>query len=299
MDMKVTINSMDANLSEVLEKAQQKNITGSVIGIFDHVINIEIEELSQLITIAKEEVISAPYMMKTTDSKGFDYIKDNLSFEDSVNFHFPSEIRMKGHSFDFRESKKWLKRLPTLNESTKKIKDRLKDLESFLNVHGKPKGILNAYFKIYIQSDVDNQKENIYDQYFMKRLNELSKETTIKNLENFIGLGIGLTPSGDDFLLGFISTIYCYGSKIDLKNEIIQYFRENDFKNKTTKVSYYMLKNVLDGQVNDALFDYLVDEKSDKNTIEKIINIGSTSGTDMIVGICYGLRYLLKVKRGE
>jgi len=297
--MKAVIDHMDSNLSDVLKKAQKENLTGELIGIFDKVLNIELNDLSHLITIAQDDLVTAPYTMKTKNIKRFNEIKNNLVSGEVVSFQYPGEIRIKGHSFNFDQAETWEKSLPTIDISAKDTKNRLNDLEYFLSDYGEPAGILTAYFKVYTQLALDSQKENRYDKYFIKRLSTITETTTVENLKKFIGLGIGLTPSGDDFLLGLISTLRCFGSATDLGEEIVEQLHADDIKNKTTKISYYMLKNAMNGQINGALFQYLTEQKRDRQTLEKIIKIGSTSGTDMLVGICFGLRYLLKIKRGE
>ena len=110
------------------------------------------------------------------------------------------------------------------------------------------------------------------------------KEQEILQASNgLVGLGAGLTPSGDDFLLGcftiwqlFAPTLFSLYQEKDWMGQI---------KGRTTTISYVMLEQCLNGFVNDAFI-----QLCKTNQLESFLKIGSTSGIDMLIGAHFALK---------
>ena len=127
---------------------------------------------------------------------------------------------------------------------------------------------------------------NPYSEAFVKSLHELKicikmNESVLQACNRFLGLGIGLTPSGDDFLLGCLTTWQSCNA------EIFSLFQDgwiNQIKEKTTTVSYFMLKECIDGFVHQGFIDLF-----QTGELDKFLEIGSTSGIDMLIGALFAL----------
>jgi hypothetical protein len=150
-------------------------------------------------------------------------------------------------------------------------------------------------------------KDNIYKKYVLKAMNSLKRAYFNKNknemtssLCEFIGLGQGLTPSGDDFICGFITVLFYCPSIAVLDSN---WTRDTGFKvieyafNKTTLVSYNMLRACLRGEVPEHMQNLMncILTAEDENllpSINKILQIGSTSGSDLFLGVLYGLHLI-------
>lgn len=116
------------------------------------------------------------------------------------------------------------------------------------------------------------------------------------------GLGPGLTPSGDDFLSGFMSSLY-WGAKA-LGFETADVWRCNQevvraAKGRTNLISYTQILYASRGQTPEyihallqALYYGENQERLDK-AIKRVLEMGSTSGGDLLAGIGMAMEFLL------
>ncbi|WP_162551291.1 DUF2877 domain-containing protein [Paenibacillus tepidiphilus] len=123
-------------------------------------------------------------------------------------------------------------------------------------------------------------------------------------LTGFAGLGIGLTPSADDFITGF------FGIMLAARPECRQWAEHCGagwlarVQARTTFLGYEMLRQALAGKVNRAALAVITAcLEGDGRRLEAaacgLAALGSTSGTDMLAGIAFGLDTLYVWKRRE
>ena len=114
-------------------------------------------------------------------------------------------------------------------------------------------------------------------------------------LKYFIGRGIGLTPAGDDFLVGMLAVFSSY----NLFEHNILKVREFIVENKgiyTNDISEQFLVLSTKGifSINIiALLNMLNNEDFDDEIMENVLNYGGTSGVDIILGIIFGYKIIL------
>lgn len=119
-------------------------------------------------------------------------------------------------------------------------------------------------------------------------------ETLDELIENLLGLGFGLTPSGDDFITGIISILNILNKDTTRLRSIINSY-DNPF-------SRTMLVNALDGYYALPLYSFLramINGSLGKTEITNLLKVGNTSGYDTLAGIYYALDigYALKRKK--
>lgn len=112
---------------------------------------------------------------------------------------------------------------------------------------------------------------------------------SVEIIRQFIGLGIGLTPSGDDYLVGLMSFLLLKNHPMntaysDFYQGIIQGIAN------TTPVSAITLEKALDHEYRENMCQLIralvdADETNMHLQILNILNIGSSSGSDMLFGI--------------
>lgn len=105
-------------------------------------------------------------------------------------------------------------------------------------------------------------------------------------VSSLIGAGVGLTPSGDDFLQGMILFEAITGSGSFLKNLVKQQLQHRS----TTDVSLAYYEALFDGYVNVQwikLCSAILTENEQQliEAIKKIQAYGATSGNDSLVGV--------------
>jgi|GEM_PF-1346677 len=102
--------------------------------------------------------------------------------------------------------------------------------------------------------------------------------------QGLLGLGFGLTPSGDDFVLGMIAMGRLLGEDVERLRPIIE-----DYDNPFSRT---ILKDALDGYYSEPVYQLLravIDGSLDKTHITRLIKVGNSSGQDALAGMFYSL----------
>ncbi|OBU06261.1 DUF2877 domain-containing protein [Morganella psychrotolerans] len=108
-------------------------------------------------------------------------------------------------------------------------------------------------------------------------------------ISQFVGLGIGLTPSGDDYLVGLMAFLLLKGHPVSsLCPEFYQSIARS--KNRTTSISAITLEKALNREYREnmqQLIQSLADAEETyiHSQFSDILNIGSSSGCDMLFGL--------------
>lgn len=118
-------------------------------------------------------------------------------------------------------------------------------------------------------------------------------------LRKIIGRGKGLTPSGDDLLIGLI---WLNDIRRIFTIEFLNALRDlvlNEELTTCVSLSYY--KSALLGQYSSKLIDLchsLIDSKKEmiNSSILEIMEYGHTSGSDLLSGIALGVYMMIKMK---
>lgn len=295
---KIIINQLDDCLIQYLNKKKINSSNGKIISKFKNVINIEFEILDCLIVIATSEVVLSPYMMIIDNRDIFDQIRESVKIGAVVYIsHHKEEITIGKFKLSYKNTDKWSSKIEK-NDNIKNIKkDYFFTREILLKY-----GLSNPLTKSFLCIDKEIKKENIQNIYitmFTKLLSELNSELSFENLKKFIGLGVGLTPSGDDFIVGLLATFHYYSFFNNQVKRLFNLFNKYYFKNKTTCIGFYTITHSIHGRVNHGIYDYLstIQHNNENNCRQfEIIDIGSTSGIDMLTGICFGMQYLKNKK---
>ena len=108
-------------------------------------------------------------------------------------------------------------------------------------------------------------------------------------ISQFVGLGIGLTPSGDDYLVGLMAFLLLKGHPVSsLCPEFYQSIARS--KNRTTSISAITLEKAFNREYREnmqQLIQSLADAEETyiHSQFSDILNIGSSSGCDMLFGL--------------
>lgn len=108
-------------------------------------------------------------------------------------------------------------------------------------------------------------------------------------ITGLLGLGIGLTPSGDDYLAGLSAFIFVDGHPLlKYRDNFISVLERE--RHKTTLLSAITLREAIDQRYRESLHDFIHqvvngDLKNIQQPINEIKKIGSSSGCDMLCGM--------------
>jgi len=117
------------------------------------------------------------------------------------------------------------------------------------------------------------------------------------SLKQLLGLGIGLTPSMDDFLCGMLYTLGFARQYWRRELPELFLFAEAVYKmapQKTCVFSVPYLRAAAQGRRISVLDDVLDMKKEllHEEKVKKLLQIGNSSGAEMLAGVLYGLMYL-------
>lgn len=125
---------------------------------------------------------------------------------------------------------------------------------------------------------------------------------------HLIGLGPGLTPSGDDFLVGCLRGLWLMRRNAPRVGEMLDCLREElrpTLDARTTRVSAEFIRYALDGAfaevLDQAALTFLApfDPQGVQSAITGLLAQGDTSGTDTIVGLLTCLEALVSLPKSE
>ena len=121
---------------------------------------------------------------------------------------------------------------------------------------------------------------------------------SLKDARDLIGLGEGLTPSGDDFVGGWLFAVYhlhaAYPDAFDWEQRAIDELLDWA-RSRTNVISYALLRDHARGESVEPLHDWLVallgvDEPGDMaRLVARLIGIGSTTGKNILAGAATGM----------
>lgn len=177
--------------------------------------------------------------------------------------------------------------------SAKELSSSLDSLTGWLKAYTQPGsfGLLSASIEVNNKSERKNISElsgKLHDVYKAMKISDHS--LFIKSVSGLIGLGTGLTPSGDDFLTGMCLTSHRY-NKIHkplglFSNWFIDLYPM--ISAKTTVLSTALFSAALQGSADERLiqvFDLILSGRMIKEEIIPIVSSwGSSSGFDSLAG---------------
>jgi hypothetical protein len=135
----------------------------------------------------------------------------------------------------------------------------------------------------------------------MQMFSEGNMAGAVGAAKDLIGLGIGLTPSGDDVLSGLLVALVLGSKNGVTRSPIIGGLAERVARaaaGRTTPLSQNCLQMASQGKANEAVVQF-VDELYTgpvgdvRRSLADLIGFGATSGTDIAAGVVFGVTLAL------
>ena len=157
---------------------------------------------------------------------------------------------------------------------------RIAEIEKIIAESGSPDGIIGYY------NQFDSVKANVDALFKALCENRCADEYAVK----LIGLGRGLTPSGDDFLSGMFSLFFAAGYDV---SSIAKAVRNN--LTRTSKISGAYLSAVLEKEhftiYENAVKAFFSDSAEYANAV---LPLGASSGTDTLCGALFAAKVMIR-----
>lgn len=289
----------------------EKNPRGEVHSIFDRTFNILVE--GKLIGIGRADVFPGPFHI-IVDLPPEETMKE-LNIERGQPVLFEMDKIKVDESLIIHISRDKL-REPKTKAKPKPIETVVKnwDIAREVGMLGGAKGGFGKLLALVDQiftnepaaSDLSGIEKIAYRRIatLIHCILEGDMEGLMKATKRLVGLGSGLTPSGDDVLSGFMASLWWFCNSFGIGIEDAEKINRAIVAQAehTTLLSRQILDHASRGEVNEKverLLESLLagSEKEVEGETRGVMEVGETSGIDMLVGILFGIRVGLEIGR--
>lgn len=132
-----------------------------------------------------------------------------------------------------------------------------------------------------------------FDQRLQHLQTSVLEEASPKEaLQSLLGFGSGLTPSGDDAIVGFLAGLH-YTQQVSILKSVqphLSILLKDD--NATVWLSKHFLHSALEGWFIEpilTLYEHLISEKEIQSIVHQIHSLGHTSGADLLRGLALAI----------
>lgn len=290
------VRSVDAAFSRVL---QLRPFRGHVHSVFDRVVNLQHID-GELFSLAGREIDNAP-QTAIVATPGFDGA--GIQAGDSV-IGIGTELQVgDGVVVQWAAAAIWQARLPRyagaggcLPEQLLAARARLGGFGGFGGLDGEDlRNEASRSFPHAVGAALAQRSSALLDALAQQRHADACRHAL-----SMVGLGPGLTPSGDDFLVGLFAVLNLAGSPccgwLDGGRQVLPQAGQA-----TNAISLAALRAAAEGRVREsisALIDALMHgtPASLDATLRRVLAIGATSGADIAAGIVAGLELNLQAE---
>lgn len=282
--------SADAALLHAL---QSERVRGRVHSVFDRAINIA-DEACGLFTLACRGLDDAPATLVVDVASWEDVglaAGDEVAAQDGMLRLGPQlEVRLAGCA-------PWARQLPMFPAHREGLAARLQDARSLLERHAQGGGMVAHGHGSEFESAVTAALA-LRSSKLLAALACTDFASARAHARSMIGLGPGLTPAGDDFLLGLFAVLNIPRSPCEgwLAGGAGLAAEAGDA---TNPISHAALAHAAQGRVRESIVDFiegLLRGRGDGLAValRRVLAIGATSGADIACGVLAGLELNLK-----
>jgi len=259
---------------------------GEVHSIFSKALNIRTEE-NELISIVAAEKLNGPnrILIELPLDKAFISLKIKEGTRVVGN---REKIIINGGSLSvsLEKAEKWLPEVKRKgNTPYFQIKDNLLSLKKSLSIER--------------EGDRISQALRTRTQELIASIKGKDIPKVSENIKRLIGFGEGLTPSGDDFLVGLIASLHLLSSP--KRKHLLKKMKEiiNLEKDRTTFLSGKFLEYACQGRFPETILNLIEaifseNREGVEKATKRCLNFGATSGRDTILGVLEGLSLNVK-----
>jgi len=232
-----------------------------ILHIFDHVCNL-INERREFLSIVTPQIGNGPFHIVLEKDILF---SEQLRVESTVSI-LDGQLQVGDLIVKVNNVKHWNPRpaWDTLHEKRDSIIDQLLILPPIDYQPSIPNPLLAVLTSSIVTSDL---------------------QSSVAAAKRLAGLGVGLTPSGDDFIMGAIYAAWII-HPFEMASLLVSNIAESAAP-LTTSLSMACLKSAGRGDAGTLwheFFDALVTNEDLEASIAKILSVGETSGADALSG---------------
>lgn len=267
---------------------------GQVHSVFKRVINIELSG-GGLFTLASCDLDDAP---DTIIVNSEDFSDMHVAARQRVNA--VGALMRVGPFLDvrFEGVKAWRGELPQYSDDASLLRRNLNALTDHLQRAAEAVGMLRLAaggnsFEHDVSAALATRSARLCDALLRRNIDDARLHA-----KSMIGLGPGLTPSGDDYLVGLFGVLNILRAPSQtLSCDCLELIAGAEFA--TNAISYAALSKAATGRVRATISELIErllhgTENDFLAPLARVLAIGSTSGSDIVAGIVSGLRLQLE-----
>ena len=309
--MKSRANFSAVSIGSVAALRMTKGVEGQVHSVFRRVINLEIPG-EGLISLVGHEIGRGPLYISVEIPTHIDFTTIGVDRGHRV-IRVDNLVRVSENILDVSlenavlwEPMKHFSNIVAYSDIKSNLTILLGLVTRFGN-HGDLYQLLK-YHKLSVDDDKELAELNLVCRMALPQVMKLLDGIKLGNTENIVqsvmklvGLGPGLTPAADDFLVGLMLSIF-YMAENSNPGKIRVQDALNDIQScihgRTTRISEEFLLQAAIGNGNEIvqtlLEVLLTSNKIDlEQSAQKVMGFGGTSGIDTIIGIIFGVNLML------
>lgn len=273
-----------------IQQIKLSKISGFVHSKFNRTFNIQSIENGELYTIACSELDNGP---NTLIIEVGSFENSEIEINDPVTTEKDTLFISNKMAISIAGVRQWESILPNYPTNTETLQNNLTKMKQYIKSNGSSGGIKKS---LTSKSPFENEMSRMLQERTDLLIKELTNNRVFNAIEHavsLLGLGPGLTPSGDDFLVGLF-TILNMKSSPSLLHQLFCDEVVKKAQSLTNDISYMALKKASVGEVRESiilLLNNLINGSEDELilSLTKVLNIGSSSGTDIALGLVAGL----------
>ncbi|QCJ42229.1 DUF2877 domain-containing protein [Bacillus sp. S3] len=280
---------------EFIKRITHSSFSGFVHSTFYRTFNIQCLENGELFTIACSEIDNGPNtLIIDVDHVSFLGIEVNdRVFVKNQTLHIENKLALS-----IEKASKWESVIPVYPPNVEILIRNIRRMKEYIDMYGKSGGFKK---QMAAQGPFEAEMSKMLEKRKNLLLNELENNhvsLAIPHAVSLIGLGPGLTPSGDDFLTGIFTVFNMKNSPFYAQRSFCEDVLKHA-KTLTNDISYMALKKAATGKVRESIISLIEsliagNEEDLFLSLNKVLSIGSSSGTDISLGLVCGLETKLK-----
>ena len=291
---------MQLHAASVGSTVPRDNFNATIQSVFDSSLNVRLAHEGRLVTILISDHYDLPQGIRLDKKIPLPYLTPSTSLMANVGLHAACRggiLRFDSSTLtiDLRGAAIWEGKIPAL---TPPIDKAWLSLWCTLNEEQRLKNTELVADDLF-QADQGPLLTRKLAQPVMqlitatKRLDPLASRDAAQKM---IGLGPGVTPSGDDVLIGFLAGLYSTTGNEQRRLAFIRAFGESlsALSMATNEISRTYLYHAIHGRFSScmiALLDAIKDSEEDQlfSAAEAAMRVGHSSGMDSVTGLLMGL----------
>jgi hypothetical protein len=278
----------------------KRSMIGRVTAVFDNSFYLALG--GDMVCLGSENMPMGPLNIRTSAPKGTMWSKTGLSVDDQVLIAANMVHVGRLFVFSLADALSW-KPSPALGWTRNSLQAGLRRLDSQLSYYEVIDGLAPFTRPLPVPTSVnptaDASRESIALMSTALEYDEFRVAVIASAARKLLGLGPGLTPSGDDFLGGMMIALHAIGHEdaaISLWTAIAPHLDA-----RTNAISASHLRSAAAGTGHEALHLILNsilrgDLDSLRRDLDRIGTIGHSSGWDALAGMLTVLRALCSIR---